>query len=59
VKKILSPLRDNPTRFYALIFVLMIVGGICLFFLAEGSLVFLLLLVLGLMILGNLLVIFI
>ena len=57
MKKILSHLRDNPARFYALIFLLMILGGISLLFLAEGGFMFLLFLVLSLLILGNVLVV--
>jgi len=59
VKKILTSLRNNPVRVYMLIFILMILGGLGLFFLAEGSYILLLILVLVLIILGNLLVILI
>lgn len=59
MKEILTSLRENPGRVYFLIFIMMILGGISLYFLAEGSYRIILIIVLGMILLGNLLVILI
>jgi hypothetical protein len=59
VKSILSLLKEKNNQVYAVIFLVMIMGGFSLFFLAQSTLSFGLGVVLGLLILMNLLVILI
>jgi hypothetical protein len=59
VKRILTQLQKRTSQVYALVFILMILGGVSMFFLAQSGLIIGLSIVLGILILTNLLIILI
>ena len=59
MNKILSRLQKRTSQIYALVFIVMILGGVSMFFLAESGLSIGLSIVLGILILANFLIILI